>query len=390
MIALTPIIPIVAMTAVLRGYFRGKQNMNPLAISDVIENLMQIAVVLVVIHWLLPYGVEIAAAGAMVSAVVGEASGLLYLFATYQLTRKKKEAAEPALPDNPEENGRTLRDLLRLGLPLTGSGLIHSVFRAFLPLLVINSLLMSGVSAAGEATSQFGLLSGFVFPLLLLPSFFTNSLSSALIPAISEASVDRNSRLIHYRMDLAMRIALYVGIPCTIILYIWAEQLTTVIYKAPEAGALLKMMVPFYFFNYFQAPLQAILLGLGKSSTVMWNLIICNLFEAAAIFTLGSQFGIKGVALGIGISEIVLTLLLFHSISSKIGFYTDLRILIKAVSGSLAMTICGLAAYSFLERSGAGLAVNVLGAVAVSLLVYIMTLRAIHPFQPEPKTPVWK
>lgn len=390
MVALTPIIPIVAMTAVLRGYFRGKQNMTPLALSDVLENLMQIGVVIGVIHWLLPYGVEYAAAGAMVSAVVGEAVGLLYLFAIYRLSRNPAEDAGTSHPSAALQDGRTLRDLLRLGIPLTGSGLIHSVFHAFLPMLVIHSLLLSGVGAAAAATGQFGLLTGFVFPLLFLPGFFTQSLSNALIPAISEATVDHNDRLIHYRMDVAMRIALYVGAPCTILLFLWAEPLMTVIYRAPEAGPLLQLLVPFFFFYYFQAPLQAILLGLGKSSTVMWNLIISNLFEVIAIFVLGVQFGIRGVALAIGIGVCLLTFLHFWSISNSIGFYTDFRTVLKAISGTSAMTLCGLAAYSFLEHAGASLFVTVFGAVFVSLLIYVSFLRAFRPFQPEPATPLLK
>src|SRR6476619_4758866 len=42
MIAITPIAPIIAISAVLKGYFRGKQNMKPLAFSEVIEHLVQI------------------------------------------------------------------------------------------------------------------------------------------------------------------------------------------------------------------------------------------------------------------------------------------------------------------------------------------------------------
>ncbi|WP_256555083.1 oligosaccharide flippase family protein [Paenibacillus mendelii] len=68
MLAITPIAPIVvAISSVLKGYFRGRQNMNPLSFSQIIEQLVRIGFINVLVHILLPYGIEFAAAGAMAS-----------------------------------------------------------------------------------------------------------------------------------------------------------------------------------------------------------------------------------------------------------------------------------------------------------------------------------
>ena len=77
MLAITPIAPIVAVSAVLKGYFRGMQQMKTIAASDVLEHTVQIACVLALVHLLLPYGVAYAAAGAMAASVVSEAISLL-------------------------------------------------------------------------------------------------------------------------------------------------------------------------------------------------------------------------------------------------------------------------------------------------------------------------
>jgi len=386
MVALTPIIPIIAMSAVLKGYFRGKQNMSPLAISDIVENVAQIIVIIGVVNLLLPYGIAYAAAGAMAAAVVGEAVGLFYLFAMFKWSKRGKPREKKTVVRLFVKGDRTLADLLRIGLPMTGSGFIYSIYRAFLPLLITKSLVLFGVGIE-LATKQFGLLAGYAFPLLFLPSFFTQSLSTALIPAISEASVDNNSQIMHSRMDMAMRSALIAGLPCTILLYLWAEPLTTLIYHAPEAGVLLKLLAPLFFLNYFQAPLQAILLGLGKAPTVMWNHVLTNFFEVIAIFVLGSTFGIEGVALGIGLGVVLLTLLHFLSVAGTIGFYFDFRIVFKAAAGVAVMTVCGLAAHSFLGRLELGHALVMLGTLLVSIIAYVATLQLTRALRSGPKTP---
>lgn len=387
MVAITPIIPIIAMSAVLKGYFRGRQNMNPLALSDIIENLAQIVVIIGVVNILIPYGIAYAAAGAMAASVVGEGVGLLYLFSVFKWAHRGKGKEKAALvPRRSPKGDRTLRDLLRIGLPMTGSGFIHSLYHAFLPLVITKSLVLFGVGVE-MATKQFGLLAGYAIPLLFLPGFFTQSLSTALIPAISEASVDNNSQLVHSRMDMAMRTALLVGVPCTLILYLWAEPLTTVIYHAPEAGVLLQLLAPLFFLHYFEKPLQAILLGLGKASTVMWNHVMTNIFEMSLIFVLGSNIGIKGVAVAFGLGTLLLTVLNFFAVAQTIGFYFDFRVLLKAGAGGIVMTVTSLAAHRFLERMELGQTIALIGALLVSILAYLGTLQLTRALRSGPKTP---
>ncbi|MDQ8736407.1 polysaccharide biosynthesis C-terminal domain-containing protein [Paenibacillus sp. LHD-38] len=75
-----------------------------------------------------------------------------------------------------------------------------------------------------------------------------------------------------------------------------------------------------YFLHYFDAPLHAILLGLGRTKATLWNYVTAMVFKGVSIFVFGSQFGIIDVAYGIGIGIIMQTLLNFFSISSSIGF----------------------------------------------------------------------
>jgi stage V sporulation protein B len=219
-------------------------------------------------------------------------------------------------------------------------------------------------------------LAGYTFPLLFLPGFFTQSLSTALIPAISEAMARGDGKLMHERMEQSMRIALFVGAPATAILYVWAVPLTALMYHAPEAGELVKILAPVFFLYYFEIPLHAILLGLGRAATAMWNYLIANVFEAAAIFIFGSHLGIQGVAVGLGFGICLLTLLNFMSVAATIGCYFDVRHWIKVSVSSAAMVICGSSAFAYMRNAGFSLLWAVLTAFAVSLPIYVMALLA--------------
>jgi len=372
MLAITPIAPIIAISAVLKGYFRGKQQMTSIAFSDILENIAHIATILVLVQALMPYGIEYAAAGAMVGSVASEAVGLLFLSIRFRMERSKLPNVL-SVGEAARTGGRTLFELLRIGLPTTGHGFIHSIYGAVQPLLVTFSLYAAGVSAE-LATKQFGMLAGYVLPILFLPSFITHSLSTALIPAISEAAANRDSILMHRTMEQAMRIALIVGVPSTVILFEWATPLMTLIYQAPEAGHLLKILAPIFFLHYFDAPLHAILLGLGRAQAAMWNYIVSIIFRAWSIFVLGSQYGIQGVAWGIGIGIIVLTMLNFLSVAGTIGFYLEVRQSVKAGICMILMAICGQFSYMYLQHSGWPLLPSVAASVGVSLAGYFAGL----------------
>lgn len=205
-----------------------------------------------------------------------------------------------------------------------------------------------------------------------------HSLSTALIPSISEASATGNPRLIHQRIDQAIRLAYVIGAPCTLILYMWAIPLTTVLYHAPEAGNLLKLLAPFYLLHYFEEPLHAVLLGIGRIKTVMWNFIISTVLQAAAIFFLGSLWGMKGVITGINFGICIITVLNFLSISTYVGFSLDARHYLKTILCLAAMAVCGHAAYVFMTHAGFAVPWVMAGSIAISLLIYLLSLRAVN------------
>lgn len=68
----------------------------------------------------------------------------------------------------------------------------------------------------------------------------------------------------------------------------------------------------------------------------MWNHILTNIFEVIAIFVLGSNIGIEGIAIGFGLGLLLLTLLNFMSVAGTIGFYFDFRIVFKVGAGGLS------------------------------------------------------
>src|SRR5699024_6711259 len=268
LLAISPIVPIIAISSVLKGYFQGKQNMKPQSFALVIEQIVRISFVALIIKWLLSRGIEYAAAGAMFSVILGELASLMIMI--YIFKHKKTVKIRYRFFTYLKSSKQTIRELFSIALPSTGSRLIGSLSHFLEPILVAQSLAIAGVTTT-LATKQYGELTGFVLPLLFLPTFITNSLSITLVPSISEAEAKQNYELIHYRIHQAIRISFASGAIATIVLFLFADSILSYMYGTDHASSLLVLMAPFFILLYIQSPLQAALQALDLAKPAMWN-----------------------------------------------------------------------------------------------------------------------
>lgn len=373
LMAIAPIVPIIAVSSVIRGYFQGRQNMKPAAYSQMIEQIVRISLIALMTKAFLPYGIEYAAAGAMLAAVIGELASLLYLMTTFKL--KKKFRVRNQFFKYVSSGKSTFNELMTVALPTTGSRMIGSVAWFFEPIVVAQSLALAGVAAAA-ATKQYGALTGFAMPLLMLPSFITYSLSTSLVPAISEANSQNNMRLIEYRLQQALRFAFITGGLAVVVLYVLSDQLMEVMYGSSSGSHFIKLMAPFFLFYYYQGPLQATLQALNLARAAMINSLIGAVVKTAVIFLLASQpaFGINGVAMGILTGTVLVTMLHFATVLKAISFTFFVRDYIKTF---IAMLVSGGLGFWMLKdilASDMNTALRVILISAVITFVYIILL----------------
>ncbi|WP_456274911.1 stage V sporulation protein B [Bacillus sp. AK031] len=370
LVAIAPIIPIVAISSVIRGYFQGRQNMKPAAISQVIEQVVRICLIALMTKAFLPYGIQYAAAGAMAASVIGELASLLYMFTAFKL--KKKFKVRRNFFKSVKSGRKTLNELLSVALPTTGSRMIGSISWFFEPIVVAHSLALAGV-ATSLATKQYGSLTGFALPLLFLPSFITVSLSTSLVPAVSEANKQNNFLLIEHRLSQALRFCLITGGIAVVLLFVFADPLMTVMYGSNSGAGFIMVMAPFFLFYYYQGPLQAVLQALDLARAAMINSLIGAVVKTGIIFILASQpaFGIYGAALGIVTGIMLVTMLHFATILKTVPMTIYVRDYLKFV---VVMACSGLAGHylytDFLNNLPLGF--RLITGLTITSIVYVV------------------
>ncbi|MCR4432296.1 MAG: polysaccharide biosynthesis protein [Tepidanaerobacteraceae bacterium] len=376
-ISIAPAIFFVSIMSSFRGFFQGLQDMTPSAVSQVAEQLGRVVAVFVLATWLLPRGVEYAAAGAAFGPVVGALSGLGILLVVY--VNRKNEILANMHKDASKTLENPLRIIYRLfafAIPITLGGLIIPVMNLADAAIVNRRLQFAGFTVK-RATELYGQLTGMAAPLINLPAIVTIALSASLVPAISEAMALKNMSLAALRAETGIRISIIFGLPAAAGMFVLATPISVLLYRNPDAGIPLAVLSWGVIFLSLNQTTTGILQGVGKTLIPVRNLMIGAFAKVAINYALtGIAFiNIKGAALGTVAGYMISSLLNFGAVIRHTGLVMDINhMIIRPVMATILMGIAVFFTHGELVNLGIGRNMATLAAVACGAAIYVIFL----------------
>ena len=310
-LAISPAIFFVTIMSALRGFFQGQQKMVPTALSQLLEQAGRVAISLILAVFLLPLGLEYAAAGAASGAVAGGVLGLGLLLILYWKSRSAFQEFERKQSRHvPSPFGQIIRRILSLAIPITFGTLILPLI-SLIDLAVVPRQLQAAGLTAERATALYGQLTGMASSIIYFPNVITIALGMSLVPAISESFVLRNHKLIASRSTIAIKLTLLFCIPSALGLYLLAEPITVLLFNNAEAGRALAYMSWSVIPLCIYVSTTGILQGLGRPIIPVLNMVFGGLVKTVMAWYLTPIQGldIGGAALaslaGMGVAAVL-------------------------------------------------------------------------------------
>ena len=295
------VLPFISISSILRGYFFGKQKMIPHIISNITEDIIRLIAIIIGIPIFIKYGLEYAIAFVVLTNVISEFTSILVLF--FFLPKNFKITKKDLKP-----NKKNIKDILNIGIPTTASRLIGTIGYFFEPIILTSCLIKSGYSNS-FIINEYGIINGFIMPLILIPSFFTMAISQALIPNISKSYSKKHYKYTKNKIKLAIKLSLLIGIPATIIFVIVPEIPMKLIYNNKDGIEYIKVLAPLALFHYIQSPLTASLQAMGKAKEAMNGTLIGTIIRTISLFILSSfHIGLWGLIWSSALNMIVVTI----------------------------------------------------------------------------------
>ena len=371
LVVLTPAVFFSSILASFRGYFQGYQMMTPPAVSQILEQLVRVVVMIGLAYFLLPRGLEYAAAGAAFGAVPGGLTGLIVLTWFYRKARREWKLKIKEQTEAVEESVASIAErLVLLAIPVSCANLLIPVTSSIDMLLVPNGLGRAGFGVEA-ATTLFGYLTGMAQPLMMMATIPTLSLAASLVPAVSEACTLRRPDEILRKTGSAFKICMLVVVPAAVGMWALAGPISGTLYGTMKASPVIAHLAPSVaFLGMFQVTTGA-LQGIGKTAIPMWNMLFGAVVKVVAAWQLTSvaAFHILGAAWASNLNfAVVAAVNIFFLYRNGIPF--PVRDSLKILLASLCMGLAGRAVAMFIMSRG-GVVAALLSSMAACALVYV-------------------
>ena len=310
-LAIGLVLPFDSMSAIFRGYFFGRGRMVPHVVSNVVEQVVRLILIVITIPSLLDKSLVYAVTGLILVNIVSELiSAIVLILFMPRNVRLHKEDVVP--------NKRNIRSVLNVAIPTTAGRIIGSIGYFFEPIILTASLVMAGYSS-DYVIREYGVIEGFVMPLLLLPSFFTMAISSALVPIISKAHANGNVSYIKRKLKQAICLSLVIGVFVTGILMVNPSFFLKAIYNSDHGALYLRSVAPFLILYYIQAPLASILQSMGKAGLMMYDNLLGIFVRSILIFVLSLlKIGLYGFLIAMIVNIVIVTVLHFIHVKKEL------------------------------------------------------------------------
>ena len=275
-IAISVTLPFITLSSIFRGYFFGKEKMIPHVTSNIFEQIIRLGLTIFITPFLLEYGTISAITGLILFNVISEFCSILILL--FFIPRNVKIYRSDIKPDY--EN---VKDIFFVSVPTTLGRLINSIGGFLEPIIITFVLLYLGYSNS-FITREYGIISGYVFPMVMLPQFLSGAISSALLPTISKYNALGFNKAIKRKLYQAIFFSLLIGIFFTILFMMFPSFFLDIMFNNTEGVKYLFFAAPIFLLTYIQGPIVSCLQAMNKASVVMKSSLIGSLIKTIILF----------------------------------------------------------------------------------------------------------
>lgn len=393
--AIAPALIFVPVMSSYRGYFQGRQNMNPTAISQFIEQIVRVGVGLIAAFLLLDMGLDAAAAGATFGATMGAVGGLVVIALIYKFNGKAitYHVNHSIKNYKHESTGSIIKQILAIAIPITIGASIAPLMAFADSAIVVRRLLDAGF-AIGEARDMFGELSGYCTTMIGLPQVITQGIAVSMVPAVAAAFKLKNKGELTDSINMGMRISMIVGMPCAVGMMVLAEPVLVFIFGSNEetiasaihAAPTLQIMCAGVVLMALLSTTNGILQGIDKQLLPVKNEAISAVFKIVVTYILVAipSLNIMGAAIGSVVTYGVAFALNMRDLHKYAQVKMDISLVfIKPIIASLLMGAAAFASYKLLLMVISSQTLAMFGAIMVGVIAYVVLIFAIKVITKE-------
>ncbi len=305
---LGPCILLICTMSTFRGFFQGQGNMQPTAISQMLEALCKLIVGIALAQFLLKTtgSVAYAAAGAILGVTTSCVVSVIYLLCRYWKARKQL----PVTSEPVTGYFQTAKQLLSISIPIAIGSAGLSILTMLETTVYMGQLNEFHSQDAAEVMKGIYDMSKTIYN---MPIAFITPISVSIIPAITANITLKNHSGTRATAESAIRIAALISAPCAVGLFVLAEPVTGLLggYEGEKlvlATTLMRLLSINLMIHSTILVTNAIMQALGHANLPVVNMLIGGVLKLSAVYILSGNvnIGILGAPIGATIGYVTI------------------------------------------------------------------------------------
>ena len=324
---MAPAITLCSITASLRGYFQGRMNMTPSALSQVTDSLGRLLAGFTGAYLLMGKPLGTISAGAISGTTVGAFLSVSVLVVFLKKSHLKIRCSFSTAH---------LKRLLIVAIPITVTASLHPIFNLADTLTVVPLLKMAG---ATDAQSAFGCLSRSAM-LYALPVSIATAVAASALPAVAEHAKRGDAGALNRDASLAVRLTLAISVPCAAGFMAIPDGIFGFLFNSTNNSSTLIYIALSAVFLSIGEVLSSILQGYGKIKCTVISALVAVISKLALNLVLIRVGHVNGAAASTSLSYILFLcmLLLFLKVHTPVRLSVRAHLLKPLFLGVLCFT----------------------------------------------------
>lgn len=388
MMAMAPSLFFVSLASSYRGYFQGKQNMTPTAVSEIIEALSKLIFGLS-LAYVLKLNFDkyyLSSAGAIAGVSIGTALSFLFLFIYGTVTKKKARisVSEFSADSCSESNSSILKRLVAMAVPITLGVCVFTLTSLIDTATVMNQLGRLGYNEEARA-SLYGYLNRAI-TLFNMPPTVINAISISIVPSVAAFLAVGNKNAAVKNTRTALKITIIFALPCAIGLSVLARPILQLLYGDPNHSFLLNIMGIAVLFVTIVQITNAILQSWGYVWTPVLNMLIGGAVKVLLNLYLVSkpEININGAPIGTLMCYITVMTLNIISLIRKTGLKLSFsEFILKPALMAIITALASYLSFDILIRFVPSETLSLFLAIGITAVIYFIFLFLIKGVSEE-------
>ena len=307
LLILLPALVFSSVYSTLRGNIWGKNKFFALSITELFEQVARVIIFIILIQGAMATndGAYVSALSLTLACIFSAIAVVAIYFAGGGRLKLSK-------------NKMVYKELIKKSAPITGVRIAGSLVQPLVSLVIPMRLVACGYTSS-QALSLFGVAMGMTLPFLFIPSTIIGSLSTALVPDLSEATTKGDINYIQSRVVSSIKFTIFISV-LFIPLYLGAgTHIGTFFYNNLQSGVMLEQSAWVILPLGLTSITSALLNSLGYEIKSMRNYILGAILLLISIWFLPAIIGINSLIWAFGICFIITSFLNLKMLKKIVG-----------------------------------------------------------------------